>query len=127
MNENVRRPWLWTTVFTVIAIAYLFPIALVVVNSFKNKVFIAAEPFALPNAESFVGWDNYLRGIQLTDFIASAGWSFVITIGSAIPCRAGPDISRTRPVRRRAAGRQARRRSSPPAAGRPSAAPRNGL
>ena len=84
MNDKVRRPWLWTTIFTIIAIAYMFPIALVVINSFKNKVYIASEPFAFPTEDSFVGWANYLRGIELTDFLASAGWSFVITIGAAV-------------------------------------------
>lgn len=82
MNDKPRRPWLWTTVFTVIALAYLYPIALVVINSFKGKVYIASEPFALPTADSFVGWDNYLRGIELTDFISSFGWSLVITVGA---------------------------------------------
>ncbi|RLK49394.1 carbohydrate ABC transporter permease [Microbacterium telephonicum] len=82
MNDKPRRPWLWTTVFTVIALAYLYPIALVVINSFKGKVYIASEPFALPTADSFVGWDNYLRGIELTDFISSFGWSLVITLGA---------------------------------------------
>ena len=52
MNDKVRRPWLWTTIFTIIAIAYMFPIALVVINSFKNKVYIASEPFAFPTAAS---------------------------------------------------------------------------
>ncbi len=83
MNDKPRRPWLWTTVFTVIALAYLYPIALVVINSFKGKVYIASEPFALPTADSFVGWENYLRGIELTDFISSFGWSLVITLGAA--------------------------------------------
>ncbi|GAA2568843.1 carbohydrate ABC transporter permease [Microbacterium binotii] len=83
MNDKPRRPWLWTTVFAVIALAYLYPIALVVINSFKGKVYIASEPFALPTADSFVGWENYLRGIELTDFISSFGWSLVITLGAA--------------------------------------------
>lgn len=83
MNDTVRRPWLWTTVFTIIAIAYIYPIVLVVINSFKGKVFIADDPFSLPNAETFVGFDNYVRGVELTDFFASFGWSLVITVGSA--------------------------------------------
>lgn len=82
MNDNVRRPWLWTTVFTVIALAYLYPIALVVMNSFKGKVFIASNPFTLPDSESFIGFANYTRGIELTNFIASFGWSLVITVGA---------------------------------------------
>ncbi len=83
MNDTVRRPWLWTTAFTIIALAYLYPIALVLINSFKGKVFIANEPFSLPNAETFVGLENYARGVELTGFFASFGWSLVITVGSA--------------------------------------------
>src|SRR5690606_37875432 len=65
MNDKVRRPWLWTTAFTIIALAYGYPIALVVINSFKGKVFIADDPFSLPNAETFVGLENYARGVEL--------------------------------------------------------------
>ncbi|GAA1467982.1 carbohydrate ABC transporter permease [Microbacterium thalassium] len=83
MNDTPRRPWLWTTVFAIIAVAYLYPIYLVVINSFKGKVFISSEPFSLPNAETFVGWENYIRGIELTDFLWSFVWSLVITLGSA--------------------------------------------
>ncbi|WP_434811066.1 carbohydrate ABC transporter permease [Microbacterium sp. bgisy189] len=93
MNDNPRRPWLWTTVFTVIALAYLYPIVLVVINSFKNKVYIASEPFAFPTAESFVGWENYVRGIELTDFIASFMWSLVITVGAAALILAGTSMT----------------------------------
>lgn len=84
MNDTPRRPWIWTTVFAVIAIAYLYPIVLVVINSFKGKVYIASEPFALPTADSFVGWDNYIRGIELADFVSSFLWSLVITLGATI-------------------------------------------
>ena len=82
MIDKLRRPRLWTVLFTLVALAYLYPIALVLINSFKGKVYIASEPFALPSAESFVGWDNYVRGVELSDFFASFGWSLVITLGS---------------------------------------------
>lgn len=84
MNDKPRRPWLWTTIFTIVSIAYLYPILLVVINSFKGKVYINANPFALPTAETWVGLDNYLRGVELTDFFSSFGWSLVITSGSAL-------------------------------------------
>jgi len=84
MNDKPRRPWLWTTIFTIVSIAYLYPILLVVINSFKGKVYINDNPFALPTAETWVGLDNYLRGIELTDFFSSFGWSLVITSGSAL-------------------------------------------
>ncbi len=82
MTET-RRPWFWTGFFALVSLAYLYPIALVVINSFKDKVFISSNPFSLPTAETFVGWDNYIRGVQQTGFFASFGWSLVITIGSA--------------------------------------------
>lgn len=82
--RDPRHPRIWSVVFGVMAVAWLFPIALVVVNSFKGKVFIASEPFSLPNVETFVGWENYVTGIERTDFISSFGWSLVITLGSAL-------------------------------------------
>lgn len=80
---DTKRPALWTVLFTLIAIAYLFPIVLVVINSFKGKVYISDNPFSLPTSESFVGIQNYIDGIAKTDFLAAFGWSLVITIGSA--------------------------------------------
>nr|WP_243863584.1 carbohydrate ABC transporter permease [Brooklawnia cerclae] len=74
---------MWTIVFTIVSIAYMYPIVLVIINSFKGKVFISSEPFSLPDAETFVGWENYTRGVALTDFFSSFGWSLVITLGSA--------------------------------------------
>ncbi len=82
MNE-VKRPTAWTVFFSVLTLAYLYPIALVVINSFKAKIFISTEPFSLPNADTFVGFDNYLLGIQKTGLVEAFGWSLVITLGSA--------------------------------------------
>lgn len=81
--RDPRHPKLWTVIFAIVAVAYLFPILLVLINSFKGKVFVSSEPFALPNAETFVGLENYITGIAKTDFLSSFGWSLVITIGSA--------------------------------------------
>lgn len=84
MNDTPRRGWLWTTIFAVIAVVYMFPIALVLINSFKDKVYIASEPFALPSTESFVGFANYFRGVELTNFLSSFVWSLVITTGATL-------------------------------------------
>ena len=51
----------------VMAIAFLSPIVIVVYNSFKNKLNIMSDPFALPNRETFDG-QNYLRGIINSGF-----------------------------------------------------------
>lgn len=79
---EVARPRLWTVFFAILSLAYLYPIALVAINSFKDKVYISSEPFALPTAETFVGWDNYVRGVELSGFFPALGWSLVITLGA---------------------------------------------
>ena len=50
-----------TALLTLISIAYVFPVFMVVVNSFKQNTFVKTETFAMPNAESFAGWDNFIK------------------------------------------------------------------
>ena len=69
---NVRKAkhgWIFTLVFTLISIAYVFPIALVVINSFKKKAYISKKPFAIPTDKMFVGIENYIKGIQRTGLL----------------------------------------------------------
>ena len=81
---NVRKAkhgWIFTLVFTLISIAYVFPIALVVINSFKKKAYISKKPFAIPTDKMFVGIENYIKGIQRTGFIDA-----VLSVGVIILC-----------------------------------------
>lgn len=82
MNEKVKHPVLWTTLFTVIALAWIFPIVLVLINSFKQKAYISCNAFSIPTGKAFVGLENYKRGIESTDFISSFGWTVVVTVGA---------------------------------------------
>ena len=61
---------------------FLFPILLVVINSFKSRLYISSEPFALPDPVTFVGWDNYLTGLRTSGFAAAFGRSVFITVGA---------------------------------------------
>lgn len=74
-----------TALFVLISIAYMMPIVVVLFNSFKSNASINTNTFALPNAESFVGWANYQTGMTVGEypFINSVAYSFVITILSA--------------------------------------------
>ena len=65
-------------------VAFLFPIFLVLMNSFKNKLYISDAPFALPNSDTFSGMYNYVNGIQKTGLLVAAGRSAFITICSVI-------------------------------------------
>lgn len=66
----------------VLAALFLFPIALVVLNSFKSKFLVSAEPFALLNSENFVGFQNYLTGLKSSGFFASFLRSVFVTVFS---------------------------------------------
>lgn len=68
----------------ILSIVFLFPIFIVVINSFKSKFNIMGSPFALPNADTFVGLDNYIEGIKSADIITSFGRSVFITVFSVI-------------------------------------------
>lgn len=67
-----------------LVVVFLAPIIFIVVNSFKGKFFISDAPFALPTAETFVGFTNYINGLQRTGFFSAIGWSFFITILSVV-------------------------------------------
>ncbi|MDJ1121784.1 carbohydrate ABC transporter permease [Olsenella sp. YH-ols2217] len=76
------RSWLGTAGFTVLALAWIAPIIIVLYDSFKKKTFINAEPFALPNAQTFVGLENYSNAVDKYGFIEAVGWTVFITVGS---------------------------------------------
>lgn len=83
--SNVRKAkhgWVLTLIFSLISIAYIMPIVIVLMNSFKRKIFISNRPFALPDAKSFVKIENYVNGIQKTDFFRAFGYTLFITVGS---------------------------------------------
>ena len=71
-----------TILFAVISLLYLMPIVVVLINSFKANSFVNTETFALPNAESFVGWDNYIKGMTFGNypFLKSVSYSLDITV-----------------------------------------------
>ena len=73
---------LLTLLFTVISLVYVFPVLMVVVNSFKLNTFVKTDTFAMPNAESFAGWANFVKGMTFGGypFAKSVFYSVVITV-----------------------------------------------
>ena len=54
-KKTSKLSWFGTGAFTIIGIVYIMPILIVLINSFKNKVFINKEPFKLPTKQTWVG------------------------------------------------------------------------
>ena len=73
-----------TAVFVVICLVWVMPIFEVVTNSLKSNTHINLDVFALPNAESFVGFANYVTGMTFGNypFMKSAGYSVFISVAS---------------------------------------------
>ena len=69
-------------ILCVLVVAFLTPIFFELINSFKGKLFISNNPFALPTAENFAGLTNYVNGIEKTGFFTAFGWSAFITVFS---------------------------------------------
>ena len=69
-------------ILTIAAAAFIFPVAVVLLNSFKSRFYISAEPFKLPSADTFVGIENYISGLESTGFFEAFLWSLFITVFS---------------------------------------------
>ena len=71
-----------TVFFALISLLYVFPVLMVVVNSFKQNTFVKTETFAMPNAETFAGFDNFIKGMTFGGypFWKSVVFSVVITV-----------------------------------------------
>ena len=80
--RKAKHGWILTIFFTVVSLLYVYPIVLVVINSFKKKAYISRMPFEPPKDNMFVGLENYIRGIEQTDLISAFGWSLFITVFS---------------------------------------------
>lgn len=67
---------------SILAVLFLVPIVLVLINSFKSRLYISSEPFALPNSETFAGFENYINGLNSSGFFAAFLRSVFITVFS---------------------------------------------
>ena len=84
LSAERRRKTILSVVLAFICILYILPVLAVVVNSFKLNTYVKTETFALPTAESFAGWANYIKGVTFGNypFWKSAFYSLFITLVS---------------------------------------------
>ena len=85
-----------TIFFTILSILWIYPIIVVVLNSFKRKAYIFRNPFGLSSvplsdgfdkwqaglSKAFVAWLNYQNAIKKTDMFRCFGYSVFITVVS---------------------------------------------
>ena len=73
-----------TAFFAVLSLIWIIPIFEVLNNSFKSNNYVNLDAFALPNADSFMGFDNYIKGMTFGNypFMKSVWYSLFITVAS---------------------------------------------
>lgn len=80
--RHAKHGWLISTLFTILSVAWIMPILIVVMNSFKLKAYINRYPFKFGTGKMFVGLANYVEGIKKIDFFRAFGYSLFITVFS---------------------------------------------
>ena len=73
-----------TGIFTILGIVYILPILIVLMNSFKKKVYINKQPFQLPDGKTMAGLENYMTAIDKYNLLSAVGWTVFITGGSVL-------------------------------------------
>lgn len=92
MKENMRFrkkvfDGITVGVLTILAMIFMTPIAIVIMNSFKDKLYLErgkGKAFELISKESFVGFKNYIDGMETVKIFDAMKNSFIITIVSVI-------------------------------------------
>lgn len=74
---------IWIVVLAIAALAYVYPIVMILMNSLKEETSISTgTAFKLPTADTFAGLANYVDAITSKGFLQSLGFSLFITITS---------------------------------------------
>ncbi len=74
-----------TALFAVLSLAWVYPVFMVVMNSFKKEQAISTNTvFQLPTADTFAGVSNFADAITSKGFLSAFWYSLVITVTSVV-------------------------------------------
>lgn len=71
-------------VLIILSLAFISPVFIILMNSFKDRFSISDSPFSLPTADSFSGITNYFTGVDKTGFFSAFWYTLYITVLSVI-------------------------------------------
>lgn len=69
---------------SILTVIFIVPMLLVLMNSFKSKLFVSTQPFTFPNGQTFVGFENYINGLTTSGFFNAFVRSVWITVAAVI-------------------------------------------
>ena len=74
-----------TLIMIVMALTFIYPIVMVLLNSFKETNTITTDTvFTLPTKENFVALENYIYALEAKGFFESLKYSLFITVSSVL-------------------------------------------
>lgn len=82
-GEKIRKTIL-TIFFILLSLLWVFPVVLVLFNSFKINTFVKTNTFAFPFGEMWAGFSNFVKGMTFGNYFypRAVFYSFFITIVS---------------------------------------------
>lgn len=84
-TKNTIGRTILTVFLSIIALAWVYPVFMILINSFKFDKYISTNTvFILPNGDSFSGFDNYVEALMSQGFASAFGYSLIITVTSVI-------------------------------------------
>lgn len=86
MNKRKIKERILFVVLVIVAILFIAPVLIVLMNSFKTNTGIGVSLFSIPKAEYFAGFDNYKTGLTFGNypFFKAFFYSVVITVTSTL-------------------------------------------
>ncbi len=79
-QKSIPQKLLIYILLLLLAALFLAPIAIILLNSIKSNFYISSTPFSLPDAETYVGFENFIKGFNQSDFMRSFANSAFITV-----------------------------------------------
>ncbi|MBP5603010.1 MAG: carbohydrate ABC transporter permease [Treponema sp.] len=83
-NNKTFKTYIRLMILIVLTAVFIFPILLVLMNSFKSRLYVSTVPFALPRGEMYVGLENYINGISSSGFLLAFMRSVWITVAGVL-------------------------------------------
>ena len=82
-NKSVKNV-IRFSILVILTAVFIFPILLVLMNSFKSRLYVSTIPFAFPRGDMYVGFENYINGVTSSGFLVAFLRSVWITVAGVL-------------------------------------------
>ena len=83
-NNKSMKNVIRFSILVILTAVFIFPILLVLMNSFKSRLYVSTIPFAFPRGDMYVGFENYINGVTSSGFVVAFLRSVWITVAGVL-------------------------------------------